>query len=133
VTEIDDKSAGNIALHTAWHLLYLIVIAITILAAVSKYLSLPEQISMHYDIAGQVDRYAQKSIGTFAICAYLAVRVGQGGSRLKGTNDNPVNTVEDDSHWVGGFFTVTETTRSFLWKSVLESDIPRICVIPLVL
>jgi len=88
---------------------------------------------MHYDSAGQVDRYAQKSIGTFAICAYLAVRVGQGGSRLKGTNDNPVNTVEDDSHWVGGFFTVTETTRSFLWKSVLESDIPRICVIPLVL
>ena len=187
VAEISDKSASNKTLHTAWYLLYLMVIAITILAAVFRYPSLPEQIPMHYNIAGEVDRYAQKSIGTFAImpviqlligmlfaginvaistskrqrdfkkgnafrgvmsmilfamgfmvmllstcvqlamlttlseklmsvlpiafliatfviCAYLAVRVGQGGSRMKGTNDNPINMVDDDSHWVGGFF-----------------------------
>ncbi len=187
VAEISEKSAGNKTLHTAWYLLYLIVIAITILAAIFKYPSLPVQIPMHYNIAGEVDRYAPKSIGTFAImpvmqlligmlfaginvavstskrqrnfkkgnafrglmsmilfaigfmvmllftcvqlamlntlseklmsvlpiafliatfviCIYLAIRVGQGGSRLKGTNDNPINMVDDDSHWVGGFF-----------------------------
>jgi len=187
VAEISDKSSRNKTIHTAWYLLYLMVIAITILAVVFKYPSLPEQIPMHYNIAGEIDRYAQKSIGTFAImpimqlligllfvginvairtskrqrdfkkgnafrgivsmslfaigfmvmllftfiqlamlttlseklisvlpiafliatlviCIYLAIRVGQGGSRLKGANDNPINMVDDDSHWVGGFF-----------------------------
>jgi uncharacterized membrane protein len=187
VAEISDKTARNTNLHTAWYLLYLVVIAITILAAVFKYPSLPEQIPMHYTIAGEVDRYAQKSIGTFTIMpviqlligvlfaginvaistskrqkdfkkgnafrgvlsvilfatgfmvmllltcvqlvmvtalseklisvlpvafliatfvifAYLAVRIGQGGSRLKGTDDDQINLVDDDSLWIGGFF-----------------------------
>ena len=184
VAEISEKSDKTI--YTAWYLLYLAVIAITIFAAVLKYPSLPQQIPMHYNIAGEVDRYAAKSIGTFAvmpliqlligllfvginlgigmskrqrnfkrtrafrsimsislfaigfmvmlmftcvqlsmlsilneklmmflpfaflvatfvICIYLAVKVGQGGSRLKTKDDTPVNKVDDDRYWIGGF------------------------------
>ncbi|WP_019849958.1 DUF1648 domain-containing protein [Desulfitobacterium sp. PCE1] len=184
VAEISEKSDKTI--RTAWYLLYLVVIAITVFASVLKYPSLPEQIPMHYNIAGEVDRYAAKSVGTFAlmpvmqllmgllfagtnlaigtskrqrdfkrssafrgvmsitlfvigflvmlmftciqlsmltilneklmmflpigflvatfiICIYLAVKVGQGGSRLKTTDDALVNTVDDDRYWLGGF------------------------------
>lgn len=184
VAEISEKSDKTI--RTAWYLLYLVVIAIGVLASVLKYPSLPDQIPMHYNIAGEVDRYAAKSIGTFAImpvmqllmsllfaginltigtskrqrdfkrssafrgatsialfaiglmvmlmftctqlsmltilnekvmlflpivffaaisiiCIYLAVKVGQGGSRLKTTVDTPINTVDDDRYWLGGF------------------------------
>ena len=184
IPEISGKSDKTINIR--WYLVYLAIIAITILGTVLKYPALPEQIPMHYNIAGEVDRYAQKSIGTFAIipviqlligmlfaainvairiskrqgdfqksnafrgimsivlfaigfmvmlsltcvqfsmlailneklvavlplafliatfliCAYLAIKVGQGGSRLKGTADQPVNIVDDDSHWIGGF------------------------------
>lgn len=52
---------------TAWYLLYLVPIAIAVMAAVFKYPSLPGQIPMHYNLAGEVDRYAAKSIGTFAV------------------------------------------------------------------
>ena len=162
------------------------VIAVAVIAVVLKYPSLPDQIPMHYNIAGEVDRYAQKSIGIFAvmpiiqlliglmfaginvairtskrqrdfnrsnafrgvlsvtlfaigcmvmilltcvqlamvsfineklmmvlpiafliattaICVYLAIKVGQGGSRLKGTYGKPAEAVDDDSHWIGGF------------------------------
>ncbi|MBC3887953.1 DUF1648 domain-containing protein [Acetobacterium paludosum] len=184
VTEISQKSDKTINIR--WYLVYLAIIAITVLATVLKYPSLPEQIPVHFNIAGEVDRYAQKSIGTvaimpviqlligmlfaainvairmskrqgnfqksnvfrgvmsmtlfaiglmvmllltcvqfsmmtilseklisvlplafliaiFVICAYLAIKVGQGGSRLKGTGNQPENMIDDDSHWIGGF------------------------------
>lgn len=184
VAEISEKSDKTI--RTSWYLLYLVIIAITVFAPVLKYPSLPEQIPMHYNIAGEVDRYAAKSIGIFLtmpvmqlliglmfaginlaistskrqrdfkrnsafrgvmsitlfaigfmvmllftciqlsmltilnerltmflpivflvaifiICIYLAVKVGQGGSRLKATDDAQVNTVDDDRYWLGGF------------------------------
>lgn len=184
VAEISEKSDKTI--RTAWYLLYLFVIVITVIASVLKYPSLPEQIPMHYNIAGEVDRYAIKSIGTivimpvmqlligllfvginlaigtskrqrdfkrnsafrgvmsitlfaigfmvtllftciqlsmltilneklmiflpiaflvatFIICIYLAVKVGQGGSRLKTTDDALANKVDDDRYWIGGF------------------------------
>lgn len=190
--EIETKAVAEIGknsdktIRTAWYLLYFVVIAITVFASVLKYPSLPEQIPMHYNIAGEVDRYAAKSIGTFVtmpvmqlligllfaginlaigtskrqwdfkrnsafrgvmsitlfaigfmvmlmftcvqlsmltilneklmillpiaflvatfiICIYLVVKVGQGGSRLKTTDDELVNTVDDDRYWLGGF------------------------------
>jgi uncharacterized membrane protein len=190
--EIETKAVAEISgkpdktIRTAWYLLYLAVIAITVFAAVLKYPTLPQQIPIHYNIAGQVDRYAAKSIGTFfvmpliqlligllfaginigigmskrqrnfertqafrcimsislfaigfmvmlmftcvqlsmlsilneklmmilpiaflvatfVICIYLAVKVGQGGSRLRTTDDSPVNKVDDDRYWLGGF------------------------------
>jgi uncharacterized membrane protein len=184
VTEISLKSGKTIPI--AWYLLYLAITAVTIIAAVLKYPSLPQQIPMHYNIAGEVDRYASKSMGTFAImpvmqiligllfagislgigmskrqrsfkrtqafrgrmsialfaigfmvmllftfvqlsmltildnklmmvlpmaflavvfiiCLYLAVKVGQGGSRLKISDDTSVNKVDDDRYWLGGF------------------------------
>jgi uncharacterized membrane protein len=181
VSEGSDKTIG-----TAWYLLYLVPIAIAVFAAVVKYPSLPGQIPMHYNIAGEVDRYAAKSIGTFAVmpliqllmgllfaginfgigrsrnqrnyqrtqafqgimsiylyvigflvmllftciqltmvsiiseklmmvlpivflvvifavCIYLGVKVGQGGSRLKIRDGGPINKVDDDRYWLGGF------------------------------
>lgn len=186
VAELSGEKASGKTLHTGWYLLYLVVIAAAIIAVILKYPSLPDQIPMHYNIAGEVDRYAPKTIGVFAvmpiiqlligmmfaginvairtskrqrdfnrssafrgvlsvtlfaigfmvmllmtcvqltmldilnekmmiflpigflivitaICVFLAVKVGQGGSRLKGAYDQPAVTVDDDSHWVGGF------------------------------
>ncbi len=187
-TETDTKISGKSEkpLGTAWYLLYLVLIAVTIFVAVLKYSSLPPQIPMHYNIAGEVDRYAEKSIGVFAImplmqlfigllfaginlgigmsgnqrnfrrtqafrgimsiflfvmglmvmllfaciqltmlsvlsgklmmvlsfaflvvifgiCIYLGAKVGQGGSRLNMREDDPVNKVDDDRYWKGGF------------------------------
>jgi uncharacterized membrane protein len=184
VPEIGERSDKTIG--TAWYLLYLVPIAIAVFAAVLKYPSLPGQIPMHYNIAGEVDRYAAKSIGTFAvmpliqlllglmfagmnfgigmsghqrnfrrtqafqgimsiylfvigfmvmlmftciqltmvsiineklmmvlpvvllvvifaICIFLGVKVGQGGSRLETRGDAPINKVDDDRYWLGGF------------------------------
>lgn len=42
-------------------------------------------------------------VATFVICIYLAVKVGQGGSRLKTKDDTQVNKVDDDRYWMGGF------------------------------
>lgn len=52
---------------TWWYLLYLAVIGATILAAVLKYPSLPQQIPLHYNFAGEVDRYGGKSIAIVAL------------------------------------------------------------------
>lgn len=187
VAQISAKNAETKILSMTWYLLYLSVIVLTILVTVIKYPSLPGEIPMHYNLAGEVDRYAAKSVGTFvmmpvtqllmallftginlsigltkrerdfkkdnifrrimsltlfvvgmmimllftsvqlsmlnildekmmtvlpigflivtvAIFAYLARKVGQGGNRLKGQTDSPINRVDDDSHWIGGFF-----------------------------
>lgn len=48
-----------------WFLIYLVIIAGTIAAVYIRYPSLPAIIPMHYNLAGQVDRYAPKSIGQF--------------------------------------------------------------------
>lgn len=61
-SEKPDKTIG-----TAWYLLYLVPIGIAVIAAVFKYPSLPGQIPIHYNLAGEVDRYAAKSVGTFAV------------------------------------------------------------------
>jgi uncharacterized membrane protein len=71
VSEGSDKTIG-----TAWYLLYLVPIAIAVFAAVVKYPSLPGQIPIHYNIAGEVDRYAAKSIGTFAVMPLIQLLIG---------------------------------------------------------
>ncbi len=71
ISEKPDKTIG-----TAWYLLYLVPIAIAIFAAVLKYPSLPGQIPMHYNLAGEVDRYAAKSIGTFAVMPLIQFFIG---------------------------------------------------------
>lgn len=184
VIKTSGKSGKTIG--TVWYLLYLVPIAIAVFAAVLKYPSLPGHIPMHYNLAGKVDRYAAKSIGTFAVmpliqcftgllfaginfgigtaghqrnyrrtqafqgimsiflytigfmvmllftciqltmlsvineklmmvlpsaflvviflsCIYLTVKVGQGGSRLDIRDDAPLNRMDDDRYWLGGF------------------------------
>ena len=63
-------------LSTRWYLLYLAVIAATILAAVLKYPSLPQQIPLHYNFAGEVDRYGEKSIATVALMPLMQLFMG---------------------------------------------------------
>ena len=67
VAELSGEKTSGKTIHTAWYLFYLVVIAVAVIAVVLKYPSLPDQIPMHYNIAGEVDRYAQKSIGIFAV------------------------------------------------------------------
>lgn len=47
-----------------WFLSYLAIIAGIIVVGIIRYPALPDQMPMHYNIAGQVDRYAAKSIST---------------------------------------------------------------------
>lgn len=190
-------------LNPLWFLTYLVVIAGTIAAAFIQYPSLPEQIPMHYNIAGQVDRYAAKSMGKllllpliqfligllffgiyigisrskrqssggdlkeglkkdlafhrvmrntlffiglmdlllfstiefsmlmifsqqitilapvvfliviFAMVIYLVIKVGQGGSRLKGGKSTTSRVAEDDSYWILGVFYFNKNDPSF--------------------
>ena len=39
----------------------------------------------------------------FLSCIYLTVKVGQGGSRLDIGDDAPLNRMDDDRYWLGGF------------------------------
>ncbi|MDA8441452.1 MAG: DUF5808 domain-containing protein [Peptococcaceae bacterium] len=59
-----------------WFLTYLAAIAGTITVAIIKYPSLPGTIPMHYNIAGQVDRYALKSVSTFILIPIIQLLLG---------------------------------------------------------
>ncbi|TGE31081.1 DUF5808 domain-containing protein [Desulfosporosinus sp. Sb-LF] len=56
--DINEKKPIN----PLWFLSYLAIIVCSISVGIIRYPSLPAQIRMHYNIAGQVDRYATKSI-----------------------------------------------------------------------
>jgi uncharacterized membrane protein len=59
-----------------WFLSYLvIIIAITVVGLI-RYPDLPNQIPIHYNITGQVDRYAEKSIGTFLMMPIMQIIMG---------------------------------------------------------
>lgn len=80
--EVAQDTAGEISgepdkiINTGWYLLYLAVIALTVLAAVFKYPSLPQQIPIHYNFAGEVDRYGGKSAATLAVMPLMQFFMG---------------------------------------------------------
>lgn len=80
--EMDTDVAGSIGgepgkiINTGWYLLYLAVIAATVLVAAVKYPSLPQQIPIHYNFAGEVDRYGVKSAATFAVMPLMQFFMG---------------------------------------------------------
>ena len=59
-----------------WFLTYLAVIAGTIVAVYIKYPSLPQQIPLHYNISGQVDRFGAKSISKFLLLPMIQFLMG---------------------------------------------------------
>lgn len=61
---------------TAWYLLYLVPIVITVFAAVLKYPSLPGQVPVHFNFVGEADRYASKSIRVVAMMPLLQFLIG---------------------------------------------------------
>ena len=59
-----------------WFLTYAIIIIVTIAIAAVNYKYLPDQIPMHYDISGNVDRYAAKSIGSLMTMPVMQALLG---------------------------------------------------------
>lgn len=56
-----------------WFLSYAAIIIGTFAVSLIHYPSLPEKIPMHYNIAGQVDRYAAKSIGSILMMPIIQI------------------------------------------------------------
>lgn len=56
----DNHSSPN-HLSLLWNLLYLVLIALTILLALVLYPTMPEQIPLHANLVGEVDRWTSKS------------------------------------------------------------------------
>ncbi len=54
-----------------WFLVYVLFILLSVMLAVVRYPALPEQIPMHTNMAGEVDRYAPKSFGIFMFMPML--------------------------------------------------------------
>jgi uncharacterized membrane protein len=59
-----------------WFLAYLAIIIGTLAAVYIKFPSLPEQIPMHYNIMGQVDRFATKTVKTFLQIPIIQLLIG---------------------------------------------------------
>lgn len=66
-------TGGKRPMSAWWFLTYLAVIVATWLIPVIQYPHLPDQIPMHYNFAGEVDRYASKSMAVFSSMPLLQI------------------------------------------------------------
>ncbi len=60
-------------LNPLWFLSYVLIIVATAIIGFIRYPSLPDQIPMHYNMVGQVDRYAAKSIGNILLLPIIQI------------------------------------------------------------